>query len=289
MRMTLGIWSQLIMRINTLALASVGLLVCVHCSTLLADPPSGSKWEPIPELSDEFDGDKLNTEKWHDHNPTWKGRQPAIFSKKNVSVRDGKLHLTAKAEDLPDLPEGYHTFTTAAVKSKARVLYGYFEIKCKPMNSRASSAFWFYAQDPDKEETKWWTEIDVFEICGRCPKRDRVYHMNAHVFVTPEDGKKHWSKGGKWNAPFRFADDFHIYALEWDKNEIKWFVDGNVVRKLTNTHWHQPLYMNFDSETFPEWFGLPKKENLPSTFSIEYVRSWKKTENDESKYTSDKE
>ena len=33
--------------------------------------------------------------------------------------------------------------------------------------------------------------------------------------------------------------------------------------------------MNFDSETMPKWFGLPKKEDLPTTFSIEYVRSWK--------------
>ena len=264
--------------INTLALISTGLLVCVYCSeTLLADPPSGSKWEPIPELTDEFHGDKLDSKKWHDHNPTWKGRPPAFFSKKNVTVRDSKLHLTAKAEDLPDLPKGYHTFTTAAVKSKIRILYGYFEIKCKPMNSYASSAFWFYAVDKDKEKTNWWTEIDVFEICGRNNKLDRVYHMNVHVFVTPEEGKKHWSKGRKWKAPFRLADEFHVYALEWDKNEIKWYVDGKVVHKLKNTHWHQPLYMNFDSETFPKWFGLPKKENLPSTFSIEYVRSWRKT------------
>jgi beta-glucanase (GH16 family) len=269
------------------------LLSCVYCSsTLLADPPAGSKWEPFTELTDEFEGDKLNSTKWHDHNPTWKGRQPAFFSKKNVTVSDDKLHLTARAEDLPDLPEGYHTFTTAAVKSKAKVLYGYFEIKCKPMDSIASSAFWFYAQDPDKDKTKWWTEIDVFEICGRSPTKDptkdRTYHMTAHVFVTPEDGKKHWKKGGRWQAPFRLADDFHVYALEWNKHVIKWYVDGKVVRELKNTHWHQPLHMNFDSETFPGWFGLPKKENLPSTFSIDYIRSWKKTENAEPEDAGDK-
>jgi hypothetical protein len=129
-----------------------------------AGPPKEGKWQPIAELTDEFEGQKLDVTKWHDHNPTWKGRKPGLFSKDNVSVHDGKLHLTARAEDLPDLPQGYHTFTTAAVKSKAKVLYGYFEIKCRPMDSRASSAFWFYAQDSDKKSTKWWTEIDVFEI-----------------------------------------------------------------------------------------------------------------------------
>jgi len=33
--------------------------------------------------------------------------------------------------------------------------------------------------------------------------------------------------------------------------------------------------MNFDSETMPDWFGLPKKEDLPCSFSIEYVRAWR--------------
>ena len=268
---------QFMTKTNTPAMALVGLLFCACCSTVLfADPPSPSKWEPIPELTDEFEGDKLDSKKWHDRNPDWKGRFPGFFSRNNVSVSDGKLHLTARVENLPNLPKGYHTFTTAAVKSKTRALYGYFEIKCKPMNSRASSAFWFYAGDQAKGKTTWWTEIDVFEICGRCPKRDRVYHMNVHVFVTPEDGKKHWCRNGRWKAPFRFADGFHVYALEWDTKVIRWYVDGKMVREAKNTHWHQPLHMNFDSETMPKWFGLPKKENLPSTFSIEYVRSWKK-------------
>ena len=57
--------------------------------------------------------------------------------------------------------KGYHTFTTAAVQSKTKVLYGYFETRARAMNSFASSAFWFYATARDHH-----TEIDVFEICG---------------------------------------------------------------------------------------------------------------------------
>ena len=45
---------------------------------------------------------------------------------------------------------------------------------------------------------------------------------------------------------------------------------------VENTHWHHPLYLIFDSETMPEWFGLPKPEDLPSTFGIEYIRAWKR-------------
>ena len=35
------------------------------------------------------------------------------------------------------------------------------------------------------------------------------------------------------------------------------------------------LHLTFDSKTMPEWFGMPNDKDLPSTFSIEYVRVWK--------------
>jgi beta-glucanase (GH16 family) len=158
------------------------------------------------------------------------------------------------------------------VKSKALVKYGYFEIKSKPMKSRASSAFWFYRSEPEI-----WTEIDVFEIGGAAPGHERTLHMNAHVFRTPTE-KEHWAKSGTWEAPTNLADDYRIYALEWNNEELKYLVDGQLVRTLRNTHWHQALHMNFDSETMPEWFGLPEKEELPATFSIEYVRSWRRAD-----------
>ncbi|ADE53088.1 family 16 glycosylhydrolase [Coraliomargarita akajimensis] len=240
-------------------------------TAVFAAPPEGADWVPVPAMTDEFDGTELDASKWYDHNPTWMGREPGYFSKDNVAVYDGKLHLTAKAEQLDDLPKGYHSFTTAAVKSKTLIQYGYFEIKAKAMDSHASSAFWFYNHQPEE-----WTEIDVFEISGGSPKKQRTYHMTVHVFITPEDGKKHWQNGTTWEAPFRFADDYHVYGLEWDAETIKWYVDGELVRVLKNTHWHQPLTMNFDSETFPHWFGLPDASELPATYSIEYVRAWQK-------------
>ena len=120
----------------------------------------------------------------------------------------------------------------------------------------------------------------MFEICGVGDQWKSTYNMNVHVFRTPTE-KKHWQKAGTWKAPFAFVNDYHVYALEWNKDVIKWWVDDKVVRELKNTHWHQPYSMNFDGETFPDWFGLPDKATLPSTFSIEYVRSWRRAEDSE--------
>jgi len=259
------------------------IIECLFFSThLLAGPPQGVQWKPIPEFSDEFNGNKLDTTKWYDHNPTWLGREPGYFNPKNVVVSNGKLHLYAKAENIPGLPEGFHDFTTVAVRSKNTVLYGYFEMKFKPMKSRASSAFWFYQQEPGAgfvTNIYWWTEIDVFEI-GGVGKRSNTYYMTAHIWNTVNTNK-HWRRSGKWYSPHKLVDGEHIAALEWDENEIKWFYDGKLLYKTENIAWHQPLTMNFDSEIFADWFGIPNKTNLPSVFTIDYIRSYKKNEKTE--------
>jgi len=272
---------------RTRRVAWIVLAVCLACSACApkegvavkkafprpAYVPKDGRWEPIAELCDEFESPALDPAKWHPNNPSWKGRQPGWFYTKNVAVRDGKLHLTMKHETLEGLPKGYHTYTSAAVKSKAKVCYGYFEIKCRAMDSKGSSAFWFYDGTPEI-----WTEIDMFEMGAGHPNHERTVHMNAHVFHTLVNPDRHWAKGGKWQAPWRLADGFHVYALEWAPEELRYSVDGTIVHRLKNTHWHQPLTLNFDSETMPKWFGLPDPGTLPSTFSIEYVRSWRRVE-----------
>jgi beta-glucanase (GH16 family) len=238
----------------------------------LSDQENKGHWVKFEPMSDEFEGKVLDRNKWVVGLQWWKGRQPALFSEKNITVSDGKLCLTMRKERLSaDLTrQGYHDYTSAAMRSKIRSGYGYYEVKAKPMDSAGSSSFWFHKGDTPG----WQTEIDVFEIGGKAHGFDRKYNMTLHVWETPT-AKQHWSVGGVWMAPWRLADDYHVYGFDWSKDELRFYVDGVLVRSVENTHWHQPLYLTFDSETMPEWFGMPKDEDLPSMFRIEYVRAWK--------------
>jgi hypothetical protein len=241
----------------------------------LSDQQNAGHWVEFEPMWDEFNKAALDTNKWTVGMSWWRGRQPAWFNPTNVSVADGHLQLTMRKEPVPAALQaaGYHDYSSAALHSLARSSYGYYEVKAKPMNSGGSSSFWFQQEDerdhPDRE-----TEVDVFEICGKSAKHDHRYYMTVHVTKTPQE-KRHWQIGSYWEAPWHFTEEDHVYGFEWGKNQLRWYIDGVLVHTVENTYWHQPLYLIFDSETMPEWFGMPDDADLPSTFSIDYVRAWK--------------
>ncbi|MEM6551135.1 MAG: family 16 glycosylhydrolase [Planctomycetota bacterium] len=249
----------------------------------LSDQGNAGGWEPYAPMTDAFEGDRLDPTKWHDHNPRWYGRPPALFLPSNVEVKDGELHLTMRYD--PTLPRViqyrdsvYENYSSASVVSRDPVLYGYFEIESRAMDSAGSSAWWFTSKLFDAQGRASRTEIDVFELGGGAEGHEDSFHMNAHIFETPEDGVNKWNRGGNWRSGFRFADDYHVFGLEWTPEQIVYYVNGVAVRRMPNTHWHTPQYMLFDSETMTNWLGWPDPKDLPSTFSIRWVRAWKNAE-----------
>ena len=237
----------------------------------LSDQSNKGRWNKIGRLSDEFIGTTLDTNKWVVGLDWWQGRQPAWFNPTNIVVRDGQLQLTLRREKVPAQYEeqGYTNYTSAALHSIVRAGYGYYEVKAKPMRSAGSSSFWF-----QQDETPGWSsEIDVFEIGGKAKGKERTCNMCTLVFRTPEvEGQ--WQVHDEWEAPWAFCDGFHVFGLEWGKDHISWYVDGVLVHSQENSHWHNPLYMIFDTETMPDWFGMPEDADLPSTYRVEYVRAW---------------
>jgi beta-glucanase (GH16 family) len=237
----------------------------------LADQLNRGGWAPFEPFSDEFNAATLDTQKWEPMR-AWKGRPPGLFRSSNVALTNGCLALTMRKETVPEMKNDprYHDYTSAILESTRYTRYGYFEIRARPMNSAGSSSFWFAGG-----AKAWRIEIDVFEIGGKAPHRERAYNMNAHVF-RKNGIDDHWNTGGVWQAPWRLADGFHVYGLEWSPQQLVYHVDGVVVRSLPNTHWHEAMRLIFDSETMPDWFGLPNDEDLPSTFQVDYVRAWKR-------------
>jgi hypothetical protein len=55
----------------------------------LSDQENKLGWTKLEPMSDEFEGKELDRNKWRLGMYWWKGRQPALFSDKNVNVSDG--------------------------------------------------------------------------------------------------------------------------------------------------------------------------------------------------------
>ncbi len=245
----------------------------------LSDQQNHAKWTLDPAFSDEFKGETLDQNKWRVFSPEtrqprdWLGREPAMFTRQNVKLKEGELQLTFRKGDVPAMKNfpGYSGYTSAYVTTLQRTGYGYYEICARPMNSAASAAYWFTdTLDPDHA-----TEIDVFELGGRARGFERKDNMTVHVWSMPND-KRHWGIGGVWNAPWNLADDYHVYGFDWNKDQLVWYVDGVPVHAQKNTNWFYPMKMIFDSEAMWSWFGKVNDADLPSTFRIRYVRVWRR-------------
>jgi len=230
------------------------------------------KWKLLKYKSDEFEKVELNTRKWYPNNPKWKGRKPTFFHGSNVSLENGELVISVNKHKNEKIPEGY-THTTGFIKSKKRFLYGYFEAELKLMNAPWVSGFWLTYSDKN-----WWTEIDICENAPGLYYNRNDLNSNIHVFRSPKNQgnvKKHFSRPKKYYFPRELQAEYHTWGLEWTPDYIRFYIDGILFREAKNTHWHQPLQVNFNCES-NKWFGaLPDNNRLNGEFHVKYFRVWK--------------
>ena len=81
-------------------------------------------------------------------------------------------------------------------------------------------------------------------------------------------------------AKMDFHSDFHTFAVEWDKDSLKYFVDGSLVNELTRFHvpiiprW--PFYLILNTAVSP--FGLPEALECERDLYhyVDYVRVYQR-------------
>lgn len=91
--------------------------------------------------------------------------------------------------------------------------------------------------------------------------------------------------GGRASLPAgAYADDFHVYAVEWRPQEIRWFVDGQPYFRLTPAQLPHGSAWVFDHPFFvllnlAVGGGLPGDPDATTTFPqemvVDYVRVYR--------------
>ena len=234
-------------------------------------------------FQDEFDGPEIDPLKWTIGSwSTWKEEiQVAHPPDPNLLVfENGVLNLMVVKQGWQD-PTGYKEYCGGEIRSayKFDQAYGRFEARCRIPDVPAGwGAFWLMAYDANT----WYpgAEIDIQEyIDVRGDEPNGVIGCNIQWNGY---GEEHISLGRKTcNVP-DFAEEFHIYALEWEPNELRFCVDDYVFY----THYDpgpgfdkrvpkSPLYLILGSGL--HYWGDPIDDNqLPCAFEVDYVRVYKK-------------
>ncbi len=190
-----------------------------------------SDWELV--WSDEFEGSAIDANNWTHEVNCWGGgnneKQCYTEGEQNSFVSDGSLKLVAlPAEEGAELP---YTSARMISKNKADFKYGRFEIKAKmPFGQGSFPAFWMM---PTDETYGGWPksgEIDILESINLKTVNDEgVVENNVHGTLHYGEAWPNNAHSGKaYSLPEGAspADDFHVYAIEWQEGEIRWYVDG---------------------------------------------------------------
>ncbi|CAG2173983.1 unnamed protein product [Oppiella nova] len=169
-------------------------------------------WELV--WSDEFNGDLFNDSEWKYSSGAWTTNNELQYYASNTRVEKGHLIIEAKAEE----KDGRH-FTSARLTSKKAWTYGKFECRARlPKGKHLWPAIWLMPQNNEAASG----EIDIMEYRGQ--RTDTIAGALHYGGVAPDTVSK-VTKDRKFSTDF--SATFHTFGLTWDKNHIKWFLDGN--------------------------------------------------------------
>lgn len=190
------------------------------------------EWELF--WSDEFDGDKLDMSKWNIES----GSTGTVIKKKeNVKVENGDCVITLR-RDNPTADIAYSSaYVTTAYNFS--FCYGRLEFRAKlPVGQGVWPALWTLGDNYLKiaNDEKGWPlcgEIDVMELVGSSDPQNPF--ANQKILGTLHwgpDRANHQQAHYAWLLGESPADDYHIYAVEWDENEMVWYVDDRAYLRV---------------------------------------------------------
>lgn len=197
--------------------------------------------------SDEFDGTSLDTTNWEyqygdgtGYGITGWGNNELQYYTDTQTIVSGGL-LTIRAEELPTGTQvGGKDYISSRIRSigKHDTAYGRYEVRVKlPANQGTTGqgtwpAVWLLNSYPTGYGN-WPSsgEIDIMEWLGN--DADQIYgtlHYGNVGGPSANNGNDFFLSAGTTN-------DFHVYAVEWDVNQIRWYVDGILYHTVNSSTW----------------------------------------------------
>ncbi len=278
-------WNRLLPR-NLGLIAMLSAAVCCGGTSQPTPPPP-----PAYTLvwSDEFsivNGSVPDSSKWimETGGNGWGNNELESYTNRtqNAHVQDGNLVITAIKENYTGSDGITRQYTSARLKTAGlfEQKYGRFEARIKITQGQGMwPAFWMLGNNIGTAGWPTCGEIDIMENIGKEPS---IAHGTIHgPGYSGANGL-----GGAYTLPSgKLADDFHIFAIEWETAAIRFYVDGNLYETRTPADlptgktwvFDHPFFILLNVAVGGDWPGNPDNTTVfPQTMLVDYVRVYAK-------------
>lgn len=255
----------------------LGLLAgCASAATPTQTPiPVPEGWNLV--WHDEFDGETINTQNWtYDlGGGGWGNGEMQVYTDapENARLKNGLLIIEARKETNES---GGFKFTSARLKTQGLQAFQYGRVEARikvPAGAGLWSAFWMLGSNFGTVGWPDCGEIDIMEYVGKDPT----------LILGTMHGPGYSGALGltKWNRQtYNIADEFHTYAIEWEKDQISWFFDDVKYSTYTRSDvapktwvFDQPFFMILNLAVGGTLGGLVNPDtSFPAQLQVDYVR-----------------
>jgi beta-glucanase (GH16 family) len=236
-------------------------------------------------FSDEFDGPSgaaIDASHW---TPVNKGDGFGNNELEFYTNRTDNAHLDGNGSLVIEVrKESYmgRMYTSARLEStgKFEQARGRFETRAKlPYGQGIWPAFWLLGNDISSVSWPNCGEIDIMENVGREPSINHgSLHGPGYSGGNPLSGTYTLPQGQK------FKDDFHVFAVEWDDKEIRFYVDDQLYETRapkdvpSGGRWvyDHPFFMILNVAVGGPFPGSPDATTVfPQQLVVDYIRVYK--------------
>ncbi|MCO5186164.1 MAG: glycoside hydrolase family 16 protein [Anaerolineae bacterium] len=224
---------------------------------------------------DEFDGPDIDHDNWKFDigGNGWGNSEAQTYTDRpeNARIEDGMLVIEARQERFVN-----QDHTSARLKTQGLQSWQYGRIEARiriPEGQGIWPAFWMLG---DSITTVSWPtsgEIDIMENIGREPQ---MIHGTVH---GPGYSGGNGIGASRYLAGEPYSADFHEFAVEWEPEEIRWYMDGIPYFSLTPADvpgewvYDQPFFILLNVAVGGLWPGYPDESTVfPQRMLVDYVR-----------------
>ena len=235
--------------------------------------------------ADEFDGDQLDPENWFFETgdgsqygiPGWGNNELQWYLPDSALLEHGRLVITARRETV-----GGKSYTSARINTRDRFAFRYGRIEASirlPAGQGLWPAFWLMPQESAYGTWAASGEIDILEARNLGGSGgNTIYGGLYHGGPWPQQ----IGSGEEYVPATNVTTEFHVYALEWDEAEIRWYVDDSLFAVRNDwsstggefpAPFDRPFYILFNLAVGGNYPGSPSTATeFPVIMEVEYVR-----------------